>query len=692
MQAGIPISRFILLAFATVIIVLLPRDLSAATKKHGVPKSLEPAVIPRAVPVNHEEPRAAKGPNVFFIVVDSLNDWCGWLGGHPLARTPNIDRLAQSGMSFTNAHCASPLSNASRTALLTGVNPWDSGVWSDEQDWRHSVQLIGKPTIPEHFHSSGWFTAAAGKIFHASHGGPEGKLVGWQGGRRGFELDHAWRERLPGPGVQIPDMPVRAGQNFNGLKSGQLDWGAIDISEDEMDDAKVAAWAAQFLERKLDRPFFLAVGFYHPHPPWYAPKKYFDMFPLEQIVIPELKSDVTKDTSEHFKPLINGDKKLLQQVVQSYLANMTFADEMVGRVLDALERSPHKNKTIICLTADHGWSLESQLSAKNGLLTGGTRVPLIISAPGITQAGTQSAQPVGLVDLYPTLCDLTGAVKPPHLEGESLLPLLKNPSGVRTSPVVSSQGGDDLASYAVSNIRWRFIRHADGSRDLYDHSNDPQERINLLLGKDKAESSAMVISELQESIPKQWRSAYRPMTEVKTDAAADGSKTFWFAAGDSFSAAESPDITARNLDIEAEFNFNPATDGDATLFGHGDTKLGWAIHFVGGHPAITVNYDGLSATLKSDEILPAGRITLRALMGLDGTLALSATGLQKELRGYAPMENGFPRKPESGIAIGHSFGPLDANFFPDSALFDSIILQLRLSLLPAEPPHEKTEN
>ncbi|MEI6537210.1 MAG: sulfatase-like hydrolase/transferase, partial [Verrucomicrobiaceae bacterium] len=469
----------------------------------------------------------------------------------------------------------------------------------------------------------------------------------------------------------------------------QWDWGAVEKSDDEMDDAKVVAWAAQFLERKFDRPFFLAVGFYHPHPPWYAPKKYFDMFPLEQITIPEMKPDALQAAPDHLRSLFTGDKRLLKQALQAYLANMAFADEMVGRVLGALERSPHKDKTIVCLTSDHGWCLESQLSAKNGLMNEATRVPLIISAPGITQPGSQTAQPVGLVDLYPTLCDLTGAAKPQHLDGDSLFPLLKDPSAVRTRPAVTSLGGDEQAGYSVCNNRWRLVRHADGRQEFYDHNTDPNERINLLHGKDKAESFTAVLSEMQESIPKKWLSAYRPMADVKVDASADASKAFWFAAGDSFTAADSPDITALNLDIEAEFNFNPAMDGDATLFSHGDTKLGWAVHFVGGHPAITVNYDGLSGTLKSDEILPAGRITLRALLGLDGTLALNATGLQKELRGFAPMEGGFPRKPASGISIGHSFGPLDPKKFPDSAPFDSIILQLRLTLLPVEPPTEK---
>ncbi len=221
------------LALPACCLVLVPTVAFSAVKKMKPATSPVPGAVPRAIPVVGRELAAGNGPNILFIILDDLNDWCGPLGGNPQARTPNLDRLARSGMTFTNAHCAYALCNPSRTALLSGVSPWNSGVWGNEQDWRHSVRLAGKPTLPEYFQAQGWFSAASGKIFHASHGGPEGRLTGWHGGRRGFELDHAWNERLPGPGVQIPDLPVHTGQNFNGLDIWHWDWGAIDRADDD---------------------------------------------------------------------------------------------------------------------------------------------------------------------------------------------------------------------------------------------------------------------------------------------------------------------------------------------------------------------------------------------------------------------------------------------------------------------------
>ncbi|MFN0079893.1 MAG: sulfatase-like hydrolase/transferase, partial [Prosthecobacter sp.] len=154
---------------------------------------------------------AAGKPNVLFIIADDLRDYIGWMGGHPQAVTPNMDRLAKLGMRFTNAHCNYALCNPSRTSLLTGMLPSSSGVFGNEQDWRRSVQIVGKPTLPEHFKAQGYTTAAAGKIFHANHGGPEGRLSGWHGGRRGFEQDAAWDLRFPSEGAQIPDLPVHTG-------------------------------------------------------------------------------------------------------------------------------------------------------------------------------------------------------------------------------------------------------------------------------------------------------------------------------------------------------------------------------------------------------------------------------------------------------------------------------------------------
>lgn len=647
--------------------------------------TLAPAPLPTP---SRAKPLRTEGPNVLFIIADDLNDWIGWMGGHPQARTPNMDRLARMGMSFTNAHCAYALCNPSRASLLTGMWPWKSGVSGNEQDWRRSIQVQGKPTLPEYFRQAGFQTAAGGKIFHANHGGPEGKLEGWHGGRRGFEQDAAWDVRFPQTGVQIPDLPVHIGKNFNGLDIWHWDWGPIDVKDDDTDDGKVTRWATEFLQRQSkNSPFFLAVGLYRPHSPWYVPRPYFDERPLKDVKLPEVKADDLTDVPTVAKEYLRGEsfhekivaKKLWPEAVRAYLASITFCDAMVGRVLDALERSPHKDNTIIVFTSDHGWYLgEKQRWHKGGLWEEATRVPLVVVAPRVTQAGAQTNQPVSLVDLYPTLCDLAALPKPAHLDGESFLPLLKNPALKRERPALTASGEGDEASVAVRTDRWRYIVHFDGSEELYDHSTDPNEWTNLA----RRPEQEATVSQLFTHVPHLWLSGYRKMAAVKVDAAVDGSVSYWLQGGDSFSASESPDIARRGIDVEIVFHYKPEVDGDSTLLSQGGPQLGFAIHMLGGKPAFTVNYDGLRTTLKAKEPLPPGRVILRALLGLDGSLVLGATGLTQQVRGYAPMEDGFPRKPAQGLEVAHSFGVLPAKEFPNSTPFDGAIEHVRFTLLP----------
>jgi arylsulfatase A-like enzyme len=681
------------LALAAVVVTFSPILAFSKTKKAApaaVELPQEEMPVLKAIPVVEEKAPPAHGPNILFIIADDLNDWVGWLGGHPLARTPNMDRLAGMGIRFTNAHCSYALCNASRTSLMTGTNPWTNGVFGNEQDWRRSVQLIGKLTLPEFMQKSGYFSAAAGKVFHASHGGPEGRLTGWHGGRRGFELDEAWQERFPESGVQMPDLPVHTGQNLNGMNIWHWDWGVIDKNVDDMDDAKVAAWTAAALQQTRDRSAFLSIGFYHPHAPWYAPRKYFDMFPLETIQLPEVKEDDLDDIPEIAKAYLKGEnfhkqilaKDLWKQAVQAYLACIAFTDDMLGRVLEAVEKSPQKDNTIIVFTSDHGWYLgQKQRWHKGGLWEEGTHIPLTIYAPGITHPGSVSSQPVSLVDLYPTITDLAGLKKPDHLDGESLLPLLKDPLAIRQRPAITATGGEEKAGYAIRSDRWRYIRYSDGSEELYDHQADPHEWTNLAKSADPA-----VIASLAAFLPKTWQSAHRPLRDVQSSGGADGSTSYSFIGGDSFDASASPNITGRGLDLELEFDYNPKFDRDSTLMGQGDAQLGWCLHIVDGKPAFTINYDGLHTTLKGDDDMPAGHVELRALMGLDGTLAMAITGAAKEIRGFAPMEDGFPREPAKGMSVGESFGPLPAKDFPNSSPFDGNIFRAVLHLLPATPP------
>ncbi len=676
-------------------------DLLSAPKKKsgtgggkgpGAGHTVAPSELPK--PTLKARPLRTKGPNVVFIIADDLNDWVGWMGGHAQSRTPNMDRLAHMGMRFTNAHTAFALCNPSRAALFTGMWPWQSGVYGNEQDWRKSIQVLDKPTLPEHFRMSGFLTAAGGKIFHANHGGPEGRLAGWHGGRRGFEQDAAWDMRFPSAGVQIPDLPVHTGQNFNGLNIWHWDWGSIDVTENGTDDGKVVGWAEKFLQRDHGGAFFLAVGLYRPHSPWYVPRAYFTERPLMDVSLPQVKPGDLDDVPEAAKGYLKGpennhkrilEKNLWPAAVRAYLASVSFCDTMVGQVLDALESSPHKDDTIIVFTSDHGWYLgEKERWHKGGLWERGTRVPLVIVAPGVTQPESESDEPVSLVDLYPTLCDLTALPKPKHLGGESLLPLLKDPTTKRTRPAFTFSGSEEKQAYAARSDRWRYIRYADGSEELYDHQSDPHEWTNLLHGATPSPEALAAAESLRKTLPMPttWASAYRRLNDIRIDAGSDGSVTYWYQAGDSLSATESPDIKERAMEIEMIFDYNPAVDRDSTLLSQGGPQLGFAIHLVDGRLAFTVNYDGLRTTLKSPEPLSEGRVTYRGLFGLDGTLAFSATGLKGEARGYAPMEGGFPRKPNQGLQVAQSFGVLDRESFPNSTPFDGTIQHLRFTLLP----------
>jgi arylsulfatase A-like enzyme len=630
--------------------------------------------------------RSAYGkPNVLFIIADDLRDYTGWLGGHPQSVTPNMDRLAKLGMRFTNAHCNYALCNPSRTSLMTGMLPSSSGVFGNEQDWRRSVQIAGKPTLPEYFKQQGFLTAAAGKIFHANHGGPEGRLTGWHGGRRGFEQDEAWDQRFPGAGVQIPDLPVHTGQNFNGLDIWHWDWSGIQVEDDKTDDGQVVAFAADFLGKKQKKPFFLALGLYRPHSPWYVPQKYFDALPLDSIKLPEVKADDLDDLPAIAKPGKGGHhaeivaKNLWKEAVRAYLANVAFCDAMLGRVLEAAEKGPNAKNTIIVFTSDHGWYLgEKQMWHKGKLWEPATRIPLSVYAPGVTQPDSVSAQPVALIDLYPTLCDLVKVSKPEHLDGTSLKPLLADPAAKRDKPAITCMGGGKNAGYAARDERWRYIRYSDGSEELYDHQNDPNEWVNLAA---KPEHTAEK-TRLAAFFPQEFKSAVRPASEVVVAASPAGSADLVLKIGDEISAAEAPKLQGRGVFINAAFEFDPAIDQDSTLLTHGDAQSGYALHLVAAKPTLTVFANGKESVIAGAP-LEKGRINLRALIDLGGVISIAVPG-HSEVLGVAPFDQGFPQEPKSGIASGQSFGILKAAKYPNSTPFDGIVHRLNLTILPPQ--------
>ena len=450
-------------------------------------------------------------PNVLFIAVDDLNDWVGCLGGHPQAKTPNIDGLARDGMLFANAHCAAPLCNPSRTALLFGKRPTTTGVFGNRDDWRTFESLSESESLPAFFRRNGYFTAAAGKIFHANHGGSQGALTHAEGapfaGRSGFGQPTAWVERFPAKTIQLPMAPVLIGTHRNGIDH-HWDWGPIDFKADVTEDGQTSRWAVRQLRSEHDRPFFLAVGIYRPHDPQYAPSEYFDEHPLENVELPRILAtdldDVPEIAKGHTRSRNNYEAMIrkhsaLRSATQGYLASVTFADAMVGRVLRALAASRYAGNTVVVLFSDHGYLIgEKQKYHKSTLWEESTRVPLIISAPGITAGGTVSNRAVSLVDIYPTLARLAGLNPRSDLDGESLVPLFSDPEAPRRSPALTTRQGQH---HAIRTDRWRFIRYGDGSEELYDHESDRAEWNNLAGDPQHADTKRRLAAELDRLLP-----------------------------------------------------------------------------------------------------------------------------------------------------------------------------------------------
>ena len=426
-------------------------------------------------------------PDVLFISIDDLNDWVGPLGGHPQAKTPNIDRLAAQGITFTNAYAPAALCSPSRAAVMTGVSAASSGVYANGTDWRKAKPLAGIPTIPRYFRDNGYRSVGAGKLFHASTYNPWAYF--------GFNDTTAWDAYFPSLERQLPDEPTPHARPANGSPlSENFDWSAVSTTDMAMGDGQVVTWSVEQILANSDAPKFNAVGIYRPHLPWYLPQKYFDMHPLEDIVLPDVLENDLDDIPEIFiergrsggalSPMAIHDwiledetKGRWREAVRAYLASISFADAMVGHLLDALEQSGRADNTIIVLWSDHGWHLgEKGRWRKQTLWSESTHVPLIIVAPGITEAGSASAETVSLMDIYPTLVELAGLDMPAHPEGLSLVPLLEEPATEWDQAAISTSG---FGNHAVSTNQYRYIRYSDDTEELYDLDSDPNEWHNL---------------------------------------------------------------------------------------------------------------------------------------------------------------------------------------------------------------------
>lgn len=461
---------------------------------------------------------AASKPNILFIAVDDMNDWAGFLAGNAGMKihTPNIDRLAAASMVFTNAHTPAPACAPTRAAILTGVHHARSGAenvyWGDGPKWRDFEALKGVLTLEQFFQKNGYKTLGAGKIYHsqAPPWSPTSQVepANWDFYYPSPYISHPFQIRAPKEVIYPEDVDNE--NRPGGGADGWWTWGAIPVEDEKMADYHIADWASYQLRQIHDKPFFLAAGMWKPHDPWEVPQKYFDMYPLEDIVLPVRKKDDLEDAFDHGRRYIMEwvlENKQWEKIIQSYAASITFSDAMVGRLLDALEQSKYADNTIVVLWSDHGMHMgEKDNIEKFTLWERSTRVPLLISVPGMTQAGSRCDQPVSLMDLYPTLVELTGFEQPPHLDGHSLVPQLNDPH-VATDPVISSYkfpnpkpGG--VTGHAVRSMRYRYIYYPEiNLEELYDHAQDPNEWDNIAYKQEQAAVVEAHRKVLREMLP-----------------------------------------------------------------------------------------------------------------------------------------------------------------------------------------------
>jgi iduronate 2-sulfatase len=423
----------------------------------------------------------AAGPlNVLFIAVDDLNNALGCFG-HPLVRSPHIDRLASRGVRFDRNYCQFPLCSPSRTSLLTGLRPDQTRVYDLKTHFRSTIPDV--VTLPQLFRRNGYFAARVGKMYHY---GVPGDI-----GTSGLDDPDSW-DHAVNPRGRDKDEEGKV-TNLNPERKGlgaSLAWYESESADEEYTDGKVATETIRLLEQSADKPFFIGCGFYRPHVPWIVPGKYFDLYPLERISLPDNPPDDRHDIPKPALPVepANYGRSDLEcrRAMRAYFASISYMDAQVGRVMGALERLKLADRTIVVFWGDNGYHLgEHGLWQKQSLFEESARVPLLIVWPGAKGAGRATGRVVETLDIYPTLADLCGLTAPQGLAGRSLRPLLQNPKASWDRPAYTQvrRGAAEKAfwGYSVRTERWRYTEYDRGQQgsELYDHNRDPREFHNL---------------------------------------------------------------------------------------------------------------------------------------------------------------------------------------------------------------------
>jgi len=435
--------------------------------------------------------------NVLFIAVDDLACTLGCYGDL-LAKTPNIDRLAATGVCFERAYNQLPLCNPTRASVMTGLRPDQIQVYDLDRHFRDEVPDV--VTLPQAFQKADYFAGRVGKIYHYN--------VPASIGTDGFDDPPSWQQTVNPIGRDKAEEDLIFNAEPHRKISAALSWLAADGDDTEQTDGMIATEGIRLMKEHQNQPFFLAVGFFRPHTPYVAPKKYFDIYPLDSIRLPYApegdRADIPTAAFAHNCPIPHYglDHDTLLKATQAYYACVSFIDAQVGRLLDALDQLQLTDNTIVVFWSDHGYHLgeHNGIWQKRTLFEQSSRSPLIIRAPGLAGNGTPCRRIVEFVDIYPTVTSLANVSAPDDLAGRDLTPLLDDPNRDWDSYAITQilRPDDDrlpeeVMGRSIRTERYRYTEWGQGEhgRELYDHHADPQEFHNLAIDPDDSAKQLM---------------------------------------------------------------------------------------------------------------------------------------------------------------------------------------------------------
>ncbi|MCH1421792.1 MAG: sulfatase [Akkermansiaceae bacterium] len=477
----------------------------------------------------------AKQPNVLFLAVDDMNDWIGSLGATPRAITPNLDKLAARGVNFSNAHTPGVYCAPARAAIFSGQYASTTGCYRSSDYFTDHPEIEG---LSLSFSKAGYTTLGVGKLYHHMPGSID--VRGWDEfylrkpsqRTEGWSLDN-WTEEMPFPNP----FPASVFNKGKEIKGGLfLEWAGLpNDKEEEMADTIRVNWAADQLGKKHDKPFFLACGIYAPHFPNYCPQKYFDLYDRDKIELPPIKVDDLEDLPERMKRAKTARSKIhkeleakgaVKDAIHGYLACMSYADAMMGRVLDALEKSPYADNTIVVLWSDHGYHHGEKYDwGKHTLWERTSNIPFIWAGPGVKK-GAVTDVTASLIDMYPTFVEMCGLPRPHQkLEGTSLASTLEKPAVAKDRDVYLPYMAP--GEYAIINKDWRYITYGDDGEELYDLKSDPNEWNNLAENPKYKDTKRL----LRKSAPKKFSPA-APKRTIGKDLIIEGETFRWRKEGE----------------------------------------------------------------------------------------------------------------------------------------------------------------